>query len=106
MGIGRFDPGFRMIPDQLWQSPGVEPVDLKVWCVLWFHARGREHTNSTDAALAETAGCGEATIRRAIARLERAGFLYRERTGPTREIYLCPRGRDDQATTFGLRVVG
>src|SRR4051812_14935544 len=79
---------FRMVPDKLWLDPRLKPVDIKLWCVLGFTARGREYTDATDSTLAEMMGMSERTIRESFLRLEECRFIRRKRQGEGRIITL------------------
>lgn len=109
MGIGStrtsFE-GFRMVPDRLWLDHRLHAQDVRLWCALAFIARGRPYCDATDAALAEACNASERTIRDALGRLERAGYIIRNNRGPGRLIDLHPESDGSQSAELGLRVVG
>ncbi len=92
--------GFRMLPDVMIFDPEVKDTDLRTWAVLCFFARSRMHTNSTNASLAEAMGVSLATLKRSLTRLEAAGFVYAEHSGPDRTLFLVPRGKGEAVFTF------
>jgi hypothetical protein len=55
MSIGK-TPGvvetFRMVPDRMTFDERLRSHEIRLWCALAFTARGRDHTDVTDAALA------------------------------------------------------
>jgi DNA-binding MarR family transcriptional regulator len=95
--------GFRMLPDVMLFDPEVKDTDLRTWAVLCFFARSCMHTSATNASLAEAMGVSLATLKRSLARLESAGFIYAEHTGPERTLFLVPRGKGE--AVFTLKVV-
>ncbi len=97
--------GFRMVPDVMLFDPQVKDTDLRTWAVLCFFARGRMHTTATNASLAESMGVSLATLKRSLARLEEAGFIYAEHAGPDRTLFLVPRGKGQDGRVFTLKVV-
>ncbi len=96
---------FRMVPDRMTFDERLERGDIHVWCVLAFFARDRDHTEVTDAMLADKARVSERTIRDGLARLERSGFISRRREGMVRIITLMPDGDGQPIPEFSLRVV-
>lgn len=107
MGIGTIHlETFRMIPDRLWSDHRLEHVDIRLWCVLAFVARGRETCEATDITLAEKLAVSERTIRYSLSRLEQCEFIARERVGEARIITLRPQGDGQNTSEFTLKVVG
>ncbi len=98
--------GFRMVPDRLHLDHRLAHVDVRTWCILAFTARGRDHTEATDGALAAMMGISQQSVRRSLLRLEGCRFIDRKREGEGRVIRLHPGG--DGATVPGLefRVIG
>ncbi len=100
---GRGEPGqqkrqrktFRMLPDALFTHPETQPQDLMTWCYLGLHARNRGFCHVTDRQLAEDMGVVQMTVRRSLARLDKMGFIIRERNANERTIVLCPDGKED-----------
>ncbi len=86
---------FRMVPDTLFTHPETQPQDLMTWCYLGLHARNRGFCHATDRQLADDMGVVEMTVRRSLARLEKMGFIIRERNANERTIVLCPDGNDE-----------
>jgi Mn-dependent DtxR family transcriptional regulator len=86
-------------------SPDLETTDIKTWCYLTLHARGRGFCESTDKVLAEAMSVVPLTVKRSLARLEDAGFIRRERKGRNRIIHLIPEGKPDAKPVFRLKVV-
>ncbi len=106
MGIGKGDHSpyrFSMVPNTLFTDRSLEPQDCLTWCYLTLNARGRGFADSTDKNLAEAMGVVDRTIRRSLDRLERAGFVHRERCGARRVIHLHPDNRSEES--FRLKVV-
>jgi hypothetical protein len=109
VNIGKAPPraleSFRMVPDRLWSHPMIEPLDVTLWCCLTFLARGRDHCEATDQALAGKLGTTDRTIRRSLARLESCQFIGRHMDGVTRVITLKPEGDGQPSAEFTLRVL-
>jgi hypothetical protein len=106
MGIGKGDHcpyRFSMVPNTLFTDRSLEPQDCLTWCYLTLNARGRGFADSTDLALAQAMGVVDRTVRRSLDRLERAGFIRRERCGQRRVIHLIPDNRADES--IRLKVV-
>src|SRR5688572_614830 len=62
MGIGkdcRPHEGFRMIPDRMLLDHRLQAIDVRLWGILLFVARGRPELDSTDAALADKLGTSD-----------------------------------------------
>jgi hypothetical protein len=97
---------FRMIPDRMTFDPRLDPGDMRVWACLAFLARfpTRMETTVTDQAIGEKLRVSPQTIRRALLRLERAGYLTRSRDGQSRVITLQPGGDGEPIAEFGLRL--
>ncbi len=95
-----------MVPDALWLDSRLKANDIRLWCALSFTARGRDHTEATDGALARQIQLSERSIRDSLYRLEECRFIDRKREGEGRVIHLHPRG--DGATVSGLelKVIG
>ena len=96
---------FRMTPDRMIFDDRLERGDYHVWCVLAFFARGRDHTDATDAMLATGARVSERTIRDALARMESCQYISRRREGLVRIITLMPEGDGQAIPEFTLRVM-
>lgn len=94
-----------MVPDALFAHPDLEPQDIKTWCFLCLYARSRDRCTPTDRSLAEDMGVVERTVKRSLTRLEKTGFIRRERRGPERTIYLAPEGRADAPAPFTLKLL-
>jgi hypothetical protein len=92
---------FRMVPDALWQSPDLIPIDTIVWCALCQHARDRPTIASNNRGLAVTAGTSVATIKRSLSRLTVAGFVQPQGDTSSRVIHLCP---DAVEAIYTLRI--
>lgn len=102
MSIGNRSRGtFRMVPDALWAHPQVDPIDIKVWCVLCQHARDRGELTSTNRAIAESAGISDRTVKRSLARLSGLGFVKMEGETIHRTIFLQP---DALEPTYALKI--
>ena len=96
-----------MIADRLWKDRNIAGTDLKVWCALEFIARGRGYLVATDEAIAEECGISPRTVRDSLQRLERAGFLRRDRDeSGGRRITLRPDGPDGMPAAPEFRVIG
>ena len=98
--------GFRMVPDALWLDSRLKANDIRLWCAMSFTARTRDHTEATDATLAEMLGSSPRTIRDSLARLEYTRFITRRRDGEVRVITLNPEGDGQMVPELQLRVVG
>ena len=81
---------FRMVPDALWMHDALQPVDIKVWCALWMHARDSPDVVSTNASRAGSANISLATLKRSLSRLTEVGFVRPEGETTKRVIHLCP----------------
>jgi hypothetical protein len=97
---------FRMVPDRLTFDERLESHEIRLWCVLCFTARGRDHTDVTDAALAAMTKLSERTVQESLAGLEQCRFIERARRGEGRVITLRPGGDGRAAPELGLRVIG
>ncbi len=95
-----------MIPDRMTFDDRLDPGDMRVWACLAFLARFpvRMETTITDQAIGEKLRVSPQTIRRALLRLERAGYIARGREGQTRVITLQPAGDGQPVAEFALRV--
>lgn len=80
----------------------IQPIDLRVWCVLLHDARFRGHCEYTDGDLAGMLGVSPQTIRRSLLRLARAGYIERE-GAPRRRILLEPIGDGAGMPTLRIR---
>ena len=98
--------GFRMVPDRLHLDHRLAHVDVRTWCILAFTARSRDHTDATDATLAEMMGISQQSVRRSLLRLEECRFIDRQREGEGRVIHLHPEGDGTPVRGLELRVVG
>jgi len=97
---------FRMVPDRMTFDDRLKSHEIRLWCVLCFAARGRDHTDVTDAALAAMMGMSERTVRESLARLEECRFIERARRGEGRVITLRPGGDGRAVPRLELRVIG
>ena len=97
---------FRMVPDRMTFDDRLKSHEIRLWCVLNFTARGRDHTDTTDAALAGMMKLSERTIQESLARLEECRFIERARRGEARVITLRPEGDGRAVPGLGLRVIG
>lgn len=97
---------FRMIPDRMTFDERLDPGDVRVWACLAFLARfpTRSETTATDHAIAEKLRVSPQTIRRALLRLEQAGYIARGRDGQSRVITLQPNGDGRPVAELGLRL--
>jgi hypothetical protein len=96
---------FRMIPDVMWSDERLKDYDLRLWCVLGWYARGRDHCEPTDASIAATMSVSVATVKRGLMRLEAAGFLERRHDDrDNRSIFLSTQDSGDTPQVFRLRV--
>ena len=96
---------FRMIPDVMWADASLKDFDIRLWCVLGFYARGRNHCDPTDASIAATMGVSVATVKRGLMRLEAAGFLARQHDPDgNRSISFTTQDSDRTPQVFRLRV--
>lgn len=95
-----------MIPDRMTFDDRLEPGDMRVWACLAFLARfpDRVECTPTDAMLADKLRVSPQTIRRALQRLERCGYIERSRDGLTRVITLRPEADGKPVAEFTLRV--
>jgi DNA-binding MarR family transcriptional regulator len=108
MGIDRGSAtheGFRMIPDRMLLDQRLEAIDVRLWGILLFIARGRPECDPSDAILAARLGVSDRTVRRALDRLEDCRFVSRRRSGDARFITLRPEGDGEMPAEFGLRAV-
>ena len=109
MSIGK-TPGvvetFRMVPDRMTFDERLRSHEIRLWCVLAFTARGRDHTDVTDAALAAMMKLSERTVQESLTRLEECRFIERARRGEGRVITLRPGGDGRAVPELGLRVIG
>ena len=97
---------FRMVPDRMTFDDRLKSHEIRLWCVLNFTARGRDHTDATDAALAGMMKLSERTVRESLARLEECRFIERRRQGEGRMITLRPGGDGRAVPELELRVIG
>ncbi len=111
MGIGNPDRQiqtqgtFRMIPDAMWADERVKDYDIRLWCVLGWYARGRDHCDPTDASIATTMGVSIATVKRGLLRLESAGWINRDHDAAgARTIFFSTKDSDATPKVFALRV--
>jgi DNA-binding GntR family transcriptional regulator len=95
-----------MVPDRLWLDRRLNATDVRIWCVLAFLARARDHTDATDAAIGDQVGLSARTVRDSLRRLESCGFVGRDRQGEARIITLRPEGDGNPVPELGLRVFG
>jgi transcription initiation factor IIE alpha subunit len=94
-----------MVPDSLWADQGVKDFDVRLWCVLNFYARGRDHCEPTDASIAATMGVSIATVKRGLMRLEAANYITRNHDDDdNRSISLSTKDSGDTPQVFTLRV--
>lgn len=95
-----------MIPDRMTFDDRLDPGDMRVWACLAFLARfpTRAETTATDQAIADKLRVSAPTIRRALSRLERAGYITRERDRLSRVITLQPSGDGQPVAEFALRL--
>lgn len=68
---------FRMVPDAMWTDDELNDFDIRLWCVLGFYSRGRDHCEPTDKSIAAMMKVSPATVKRGLGRLERAGWIER-----------------------------
>lgn len=94
-----------MVPDRLWADARLDHLDVRLWCVLAFIARGRDQCDPTDATLASKLRISDRTVRRSLDRLHQAGYIERQRVGESRVITLKPTGDGEEITEFNLRVM-
>ena len=95
-----------MVPDRLWLDSLLQAQDVRLWCALAFIARGRDHCDATDAALADAVHASERTVRDSLRRLELAGYIDRRGRGPGRLIGLHPEAGGAPSAELALRLVG
>ncbi len=96
---------FRMVPDVMWANAGVKDFDIRLWCVLNFYARGRDHCDPTDSSVAGTMGVSVATVKRGLQRLESGGWIERRHdTDGNRAIFFTTQDSDPTSQVFRLRV--
>ncbi len=95
-----------MVPDRLWMDRRLTGSDVRLWCVLAFHARDRGYSDATDATLAEQVGVSPRSIRDGLGRLQDCQFLARHGRGSTRTITLRPEGDGTPIPGLVLKVVG
>src|SRR5688572_29720798 len=96
---------FRMVPDVMWANASVKDFDIRLWCVLNFYARGRDHCEPTDLSVAETMGVSVATVKRGLQRLEAGGWIERRHdTDGNRTIFFTTQDSDTTTQVFRLRV--
>jgi hypothetical protein len=93
-----------MIPDRLWLHPRVKPIDLRIWCCLWFHARDRGHCFENDATIAETTRVSIKTVQRSLLNLQRMEFIKRDMVGRDRRLDLRPEGDGQPIAAFALKL--
>lgn len=92
-------------PDVMWADASLKDFDIRLWCVLSFYARGRDHCDPTDASIAATMGVSVATVKRGLMRLEAAGFLDRRHDSDgNRTIFFTTQNSDRTPQVFRLRV--
>jgi len=70
---------------------GLAPLGLRVGQEMVLLGVGAEDGLS-QANLTRTLGVERATVSKALSRLERSGFVRRERTGPTTRVWLTEKG--------------
>lgn len=90
-----------MVPDGLWQSPDLIPIDTIVWCALCQIARDRPDVESSNRTIARTAGTSLATLKRSLSRLAGVGFVRSEGGTTNRVLHLCP---DAIEVVYTLRI--
>ncbi len=96
---------FRMVADVMVHDSRLKDFDIRLWCILGWYARGRDHCEPTDASIAGTMGVSVATVQRGLMRLETAGFLERRHDfDGNRSIFLTTQDSDQTPQVFRLRV--
>lgn len=91
-----------MVPHTLWRDRTLRP-DLGTWCALCELARSRGATSATDEAIGRELGISARTVQDSLGRLERAGWIGRERDeSGGRRITLHP----EAGGPVELRVIG
>jgi transcription initiation factor IIE alpha subunit len=94
-----------MVADVMWADASLKDFDIRLWCVLNFYARGRDHCEPTDASIAATMGVSVATVKRGLLRLEAAAFIERRHDSDgNRSISLTTKDSDTTPQVFKLRV--
>lgn len=93
---------FEMVPlAMILDTRRIEPIDLRIWCILLHDGRHRGYCEFTDAELARLAGTSRPGVQRSLLRLTRAGYIDRV-GGRCRRILLNARG--DEAATPQLKI--
>lgn len=83
---------FEMVPLRMAQDiRRIEPIDIRLWCIMLHDARFRGHCEYTDAELASMLGVSQQSVRRALLRLTKAGYIDRV-GGRCRRILLNAEG--------------
>ena len=93
---------FRMVPDRMTFDNRLKSHEIRLWCVLNFTARGRDHTDTTDAALAEMMKLSERTVQESLARLEECRFIERAPPGRRAGDHPPARGRRPRGPRAGI----
>ncbi len=94
-----------MVADVMWADARVKDFDIRLWCVLGFYARGRDHCDPTDASIATTMGVSVATVKRGLQRLETTGYIERRHDDDdNRTIFFSTQEPDTTPQVFRLRV--
>jgi DNA-binding transcriptional MocR family regulator len=79
-------PDFIIIPTELYQVPGLWPVDYKLMgYIIWLTKLKGGKCIASNQTLAELCGVDARTIRRALARLEVSGWIARAYKTPNRK---------------------
>lgn len=93
---------FEMIPIAMaLDHRRIQPIDLRIWCLMLHDARFRGHCEYTDAQLAAMSGVSRQAVQRSLLRLTKAGYIDRV-GGRCRRILLNPPG--DEAATPRLKI--
>jgi hypothetical protein len=79
----------------------IEPIDIRLWCIMLHDGRLRGYVEFTDAELGRLAGVSRQAVQRSLLRLAKAGYIDRE-GGRYRRIILNAEG--DGATTPTLKI--
>lgn len=97
---------FAMIPiSMLMDVRRIEPIDIRIWCILLHDGRHRGYCEHTDAELARIAGTSRPGVQRSLLRLTRAGYIDRV-GGRCRRILLNARGDEAEAPRLKIRARG
>ncbi len=94
-----------MVADVMVHDSRLKDFDIRLWCILGWYARGRDHCEPTDASIAATMRVSTATVKRGLMRLEEAGFIERRHDDDDdRSIFLTTKDSDTTPQVFKLRV--